>query len=118
MAVSPGGSPALATAGPVTCSRGVIAALLAQGLDAFAAAAAGVWLHAEAGREAARRLGAAEGVIATDVIAALPAARSRRSRARMRDSRGALRCGGARQRAGRGAASSPSSVRASDIASA
>ena len=53
----------------------MIAALLAQGLDAFAAAAAGVWLHAAAGREAARRQGAAEGVVASDVIAALPAAR-------------------------------------------
>ena len=55
---------------------GVIAALLAQGLDAFAAAAAGVWLHAAAGTEAARRQGGAEGVIASDVIAALPAARA------------------------------------------
>jgi len=54
---------------------GVIAALLAQGMDAFAAAAAGVWLHVLAGREAARRQGAAEGVIAGDVIAALPAVR-------------------------------------------
>jgi len=53
----------------------VIAALLAQGLEPFAAAAAGVWLHAAAGREAATRLGAVEGVIATDVIAALPAVR-------------------------------------------
>ncbi len=77
VAVSPGASPALATAGTGDVLTGVIAALLAQGLDAFAAAAAGVWLHAEAGRQAARRLGAAEGVIATDVIAALPAARRR-----------------------------------------
>jgi len=53
----------------------VIAALLSQGLDAFLAAAAGVWLHAAAGREATRRLGGAEGVVASDVIAALPAAR-------------------------------------------
>jgi hypothetical protein len=55
---------------------GVIAALLAAGLDAFTAAAAGVWLHAAGGREAARRQGAAEGVVASDVIAALPAART------------------------------------------
>jgi NAD(P)H-hydrate epimerase len=53
---------------------GVLAALLAQGLGAFEAAAAGVWLHAAAGRAAARRTGAVEGVIATDVIEALPAA--------------------------------------------
>jgi NAD(P)H-hydrate epimerase len=77
VAVSPGDSPALATAGTGDVLSGVIAALLAQGLDAFAAAAAGVWLHAEAGRQAALRLGAAEGAIATDVIAALPAARRR-----------------------------------------
>ena len=37
----------------------MIAALLAQGLEPFAAAAAGVWLHAQAGREAARRVGRA-----------------------------------------------------------
>jgi hydroxyethylthiazole kinase-like uncharacterized protein yjeF len=76
VAVSPGGSPALATAGTGDVLTGVIAALLAQGLDAFTAAAAGVWLHAAAGREAARRQGAAEGVVASDVIAALPAARA------------------------------------------
>ncbi|HLH15429.1 MAG TPA: NAD(P)H-hydrate dehydratase [Solirubrobacteraceae bacterium] len=76
VAVSPGASPALATAGTGDVLTGVIAALLAQGLDAFAAAAAGVHLHARAGREAARRLGACEGVIASDVIAALPAVRS------------------------------------------
>jgi hydroxyethylthiazole kinase-like uncharacterized protein yjeF len=74
--VNPGGSPALATAGTGDVLTGVIAALLALGLDAFAAAAAGVWIHAEAGRAAARGLGAAEGVIASDVIAALPAARA------------------------------------------
>ncbi len=77
VAVSPGGSPALATAGTGDVLTGVIAALLSQGLEAFVAAAAGVWLHAQAGREAAHRVGCAEGVIATDVISALPAARSR-----------------------------------------
>jgi ADP-dependent NAD(P)H-hydrate dehydratase / NAD(P)H-hydrate epimerase len=76
VAVSPGGSPALATAGTGDVLTGVLAAVLAQGLDAFPAAAAAVWLHAAAGREAARRQGAAEGVIASDVIAALPAARA------------------------------------------
>jgi ADP-dependent NAD(P)H-hydrate dehydratase / NAD(P)H-hydrate epimerase len=75
VAVSPGATPALATAGTGDALTGVIAALLAQELDAFTAASAGVWLHAQAGRQAARRLGGAEGVIASDVIAALPAAR-------------------------------------------
>jgi NAD(P)H-hydrate epimerase len=75
VAISRGNSPALATAGTGDVLTGAIAALLAQGVDAFTAAAAGVHVHAEAGREAQRRRGAAEGVIATDVIAALPAAR-------------------------------------------
>jgi hydroxyethylthiazole kinase-like uncharacterized protein yjeF len=75
LAVSPGASPALATAGTGDVLTGVIAALLSQGLDPFAAAAGGVWLHAAAGRAAARGVGAAEGVIASDVIAELPAAR-------------------------------------------
>ena len=78
VAVSPGGSPALATAGTGDVLTGVIAALLAQGVDAFGAACAGVWLHAEAGRRAAREAGAAEAVIATDVIAQLGRARAAR----------------------------------------
>ena len=81
VAVSPGATPALATAGTGDVLTGVIAALLAAGLDPFTAAAAGVSLHAQAGREAARRQGAAEGVVASDVIAALPAARGGRQHA-------------------------------------
>ena len=77
VAISRGNSPALATAGTGDVLTGTLAALLAQGMDPFLAAAAGVQLHARAGREAARRLGAAEGVIAGDVIAALPAVRRR-----------------------------------------
>ncbi len=76
VAVSAGASPALATAGTGDVLTGVIAALLAQGLPAFTAAAAGVQLHAAAGRLAARAVGAPEGVIASDVIAALPLART------------------------------------------
>jgi hydroxyethylthiazole kinase-like uncharacterized protein yjeF len=75
VAVSRGASPALATAGTGDVLTGAIAALLAQGMDAFTAAAAGVQLHAQAGRNAVRIQGAPEGVIATDVIAALPGAR-------------------------------------------
>jgi NAD(P)H-hydrate epimerase len=76
VAVSPGGSAALATAGTGDVLSGVIAALLAQRLDPFTAVAAGVWLHVLAGREAARRERSVESVIASDVIAALGAARA------------------------------------------
>jgi ADP-dependent NAD(P)H-hydrate dehydratase / NAD(P)H-hydrate epimerase len=75
VAISRGNSPGLATAGSGDVLTGVIAALLAQGLDAFKAACAGVWLHAQAGRVAAHRQGSAESVLASDVIAALGQAR-------------------------------------------
>ncbi|MGN6372855.1 MAG: NAD(P)H-hydrate dehydratase [Solirubrobacteraceae bacterium] len=75
LAISPGAAPALATAGSGDVLSGVIAALLAQRVDPFAAAAAGVLLHVQAGREAARRVGGADGVISSDVIAALPSVR-------------------------------------------
>ncbi len=66
-------APGLATAGSGDVLSGVTAALLARGLEPFAAACAAVFAHARAGQEAARRVGAAESVIATDVIAAVPA---------------------------------------------
>jgi NAD(P)H-hydrate epimerase len=66
-------SPALATAGTGDVLSGTIAALLARGLEPFAAACAGVHAHSRAGRVAAMRTGAAESVIAADVVAALPA---------------------------------------------
>jgi NAD(P)H-hydrate epimerase len=69
--VSRGGSPALATAGTGDVLSGVIGALLAKRMDPFHAACAGVYIHAEAGRLAARRVGP-EGVIASDVIGLLP----------------------------------------------
>jgi hydroxyethylthiazole kinase-like uncharacterized protein yjeF len=75
VAVSRGGSPALATAGTGDVLTGVISALLAQRLHPFLAASAGVLLHARAGRLAALAVGAAESVIASDVIEALPRAR-------------------------------------------
>jgi NAD(P)H-hydrate epimerase len=74
VAVSPGASPALATAGTGDVLSGVIATLLARAVDPFAAACAGVRLHARAGRHAAGRLGV-DGVLARDVVEALPFAR-------------------------------------------
>lgn len=64
-------APALATAGTGDVLSGVVAALLARGLEPFSAACAAVIAHARAGREATARVGAAESVIATDVIAAI-----------------------------------------------
>jgi NAD(P)H-hydrate epimerase len=78
LAVSRGGAGALATAGTGDVLSGVAAAFLAGGLEAFQAACAAVEIHQEAGREAARRLGA-ESVRAGDVIDALPAALRRGS---------------------------------------
>jgi NAD(P)H-hydrate epimerase len=77
LAISRGGAPALATAGTGDVLAGAIGALMARGLEPFEAACAGVHAHARAGRVAAARLGIAESVIASDVIAALPEALSR-----------------------------------------
>lgn len=73
VAVNRGGAAALATAGTGDVLSGVIGAYLAKAVDPFQAACAGVLVHAVAGRVAARRIGS-EGVIARDVIEALPEA--------------------------------------------
>ena len=73
VAVNALAAPGLATAGTGDVLSGLTAALLARGLEPFAAACAAVLAHARAGREAAARIGAAESVIASDVIAAIPA---------------------------------------------
>ena len=71
VAVNPLSSPALATAGTGDVLSGTVGALLARGMDPFAATCAGVLAHARAGQLAAADRGA-ESVIATDVIEALP----------------------------------------------
>ncbi|MGN6276588.1 MAG: NAD(P)H-hydrate dehydratase [Solirubrobacterales bacterium] len=73
VAVNAISAPALATAGSGDVLSGVTAALLARGLEPFAAACAAVVAHARAGLDAAARVGAAESVIAGDVIDSLPA---------------------------------------------
>ncbi|MHB8656720.1 MAG: NAD(P)H-hydrate dehydratase [Solirubrobacteraceae bacterium] len=73
VAISRGGAPALATAGTGDVLTGVISAFLAKRVDPFCAACAGVHVHARAGRIAGREIGP-EGVIARDVIQALPRA--------------------------------------------
>ncbi len=73
VAISPGGAPGLATAGTGDVLSGAAGALLAKGLEPFEAACAAVLLHVYAGRRAAAHDGP-DGVVASDVIAALPAA--------------------------------------------
>jgi hydroxyethylthiazole kinase-like uncharacterized protein yjeF len=73
VAVSPGSSPALATAGTGDVLSGVIGALLAKRMEPFTATCAAVRLHASAGRRAGELHGV-EGVIASDVVEALPRA--------------------------------------------
>jgi ADP-dependent NAD(P)H-hydrate dehydratase / NAD(P)H-hydrate epimerase len=73
VAVNAVAAPALATAGSGDVLSGMTAALLARGMEPFEAACAAVIAHARAGQEAARRVGLVESVIATDVIAAIPA---------------------------------------------
>ena len=70
-AVNRGGAAALATAGTGDVLSGVIGAYLAKRMDPFEAACAGVLVHARAGQLAAEWIGP-EGVIARDVIDALP----------------------------------------------
>jgi ADP-dependent NAD(P)H-hydrate dehydratase / NAD(P)H-hydrate epimerase len=73
VAVNALSAPALATAGTGDVLSGITAAMLARGLEPFAAACAAVLAHARAGRDAADRIGLAESVIATDVIDSIPA---------------------------------------------
>ena len=62
------GNPGMATAGSGDVLTGIIAALLARGMESLAAAELGVWLHARAGDEA--RAGGGS-LIAGDLIEAL-----------------------------------------------
>lgn len=72
--VNPVAAPMLATAGTGDVLAGTIGALLAGGAAPFDAAAAGVRLHALAGRLAGAERGA-DGVVASDVVQALGRAR-------------------------------------------
>jgi hydroxyethylthiazole kinase-like uncharacterized protein yjeF len=63
--------PALATGGTGDVLGGVIAGLVAQGLDPFRAAVSGVYVHAEAGRRISERLGSS-GLLASDLFDEIP----------------------------------------------
>ena len=66
--VIPVASPALARAGTGDVLAGLIVGLRAQGLEAYEAALAGAWIHAQAGLYAADDLGTATSVLAGDVL--------------------------------------------------
>lgn len=70
--VVPVASPALARAGTGDVLAGLIVGLMAQGLDAYDAAVAGAWIHAQAGLIAADELGSAASVLAGDLLDAVP----------------------------------------------
>jgi hydroxyethylthiazole kinase-like uncharacterized protein yjeF len=71
VAVNAVSSPQLATAGTGDVLTGVIAALIARGLEPFAATCAAVVAHSRAGRVAGERVGH-DSVIAGDVVEAMP----------------------------------------------
>lgn len=71
--VNPTGGPNLASGGSGDVLTGIVAALLAQGLAPFAAAATAVYWHGRAGDRLARLHGAA-GTLAHELAAELPAA--------------------------------------------
>ena len=68
----PVASPALARAGTGDVLAGLIVGLRAQGLDAFDAAVAGAWIHAQAGLYAADDLGTTASVLASDLLNSIP----------------------------------------------
>jgi NAD(P)H-hydrate epimerase len=72
--VNPTGGPNLATAGTGDVLSGVIGGLLAQGMEPFQAAVAGVYLHGKAGDLLFNRQGDA-GTIASDLLPAIPIVR-------------------------------------------
>lgn len=71
--VNPTGNPGMATAGAGDVLAGVVAALLAAGLDVFDAAALGAYLHGMAGDLAVEETGV-HGLIAGDILQYLPSA--------------------------------------------
>jgi NAD(P)H-hydrate epimerase len=67
----PRGGPALATGGTGDVLTGVVAALLASGIEPFAAAWSGAWIHGAAGDRVAAEQGV-RGTVAGDLLLALP----------------------------------------------
>ena len=67
-AVIPVATPALARAGSGDVLAGLITGLRAQGLEAYPAAVAGAWIHAQAGLLAAEMIGNRALVLAGDIL--------------------------------------------------
>ena len=72
VAIIPVATPALARAGTGDVLAGLIVGLRAQGLDAYDAAVAGAWIHAQAGLYASDDLGTTASVMASDVLNSIP----------------------------------------------
>jgi NAD(P)H-hydrate epimerase len=70
--VIPVATPALARAGTGDVLAGLITGLCAQGLNAYEAAVAGAYIHAQAGLLAANDLGTSASVLASDVLDHIP----------------------------------------------
>ncbi len=68
----PVATPALARAGSGDVLAGIITGLRAQGLEAYPAAVAGAWIHAQAGLAAARVQRNAASVLAGDLLESMP----------------------------------------------
>lgn len=70
VAVIPVATSALATAGTGDVLSGIIAGLLAQGVEPYPAAICAAWIHAQAGLVAANTVGNSASVIAGDIVEA------------------------------------------------
>ncbi len=70
-AIIPVATPALARAGTGDVLAGLVVGLRAQGVEAYPAAVAGAWIHAQAGWRAAEKLGNSASVLAGDVLQAI-----------------------------------------------
>ena len=68
MTINPTGGPALATAGTGDVLTGIIGAFLARGASPLAAASAAAYVHGRAATVA----GTAPGLVASDLVEALP----------------------------------------------
>lgn len=81
-AISPFANPVLATAGTGDILSGIIAGLLAQRLEPFEGACAGVYIHGKAGEMVKKNIGDA-GMLASDLLPIIPKALLRISKQRI-----------------------------------